>query len=219
MRNLLLFLFLTAGTASAQEGVYIRPLPDGTESLEFTDSHCIRRVDHPGSVARLQSDTVVGQNRGRFVLRPSKPEPDKLKPFSALYVVEMTGDWIEVYRDDQRYSRPDEPPDHPQPLQLRRSQRYWTVPAYHHLTELPTMPIPDRDELEKMLDSVRASLRAGAGAHAVDEEIEDLVIARGYNPWTSKPVLQKAQQQYESQDPRFKNKVQEFERWLGGEYP
>jgi hypothetical protein len=214
MRNVLFFVLFTAGAAQAQEGVYIRPLGSGSETLEFSSAACTSRISQPGTAQQVRTDRIAAQDHGRLVLGPT---PNQLKPFEMLYVVEMTGDWIEVFRDKNAYSGPDEAPEYPTALQLRQGQRYWTVPCYHLVTELPTMPVPARDDIAEMLDTVRATLHAGAGAHAVDEELEDLVIAKGYNPFTSKQVFRDAKERYEKRDPDFRNKVQEFERWTEGD--
>lgn len=214
MRNLLLMLLLTTGMAQAQEGVYVRPVLDGTEVLELSEARCVTRMTRPGTPEVVESASIVGKDHGRLVLGPLE---DKPKRFAMLYVVEMTGDWIEVFRDAARYEVPDLAPDHPAPAQLRQGKRFWTVSCYHHLTELPTMPAPSQEEVTQFLDRMRADLHEGVGAHAADEELEDLVIARGYNPFTSKQVFLEARERYQKSDRSFQRKVEEFERWVEGD--
>jgi len=212
LARLLVAWLLLGASAMAQQGSYICPQQGGAETIDIQERVLRSSVALPEKPYEEQLP-IASRLPGKLVLGPLT---DRMKPYEALWLLEVREPYLMVVRDGQQYDTPAEIPENLAPQRQKWARRYWSVQRFSELLKLPEMPEPSPREVMEMLDKARARAVKGCGSAAVDRILEDLVIERGFQPFASKAGFVRVRESMED-DPEFAARLAEFQVWVKGD--
>ncbi len=210
---LLTLLALTwAPALAAPEGCYVIDLGGQQEGITATADTWVSEVSLPEAPEPYREEAPIAARiepeegrPGRLVLGPL---PDRVEPYEVVWFLPGTPETVRLHRDGRQHATLEAALQAPAPQAFFR--RYWAAERFAQLADLPTMEKPDRAALLALGREALRRVPPHAGSEAVDETMEDLMIEKGQNPFSSRMPFVEARRELQ-EDPEVKALLQQLE--------
>jgi hypothetical protein len=197
---------------AAPEGEFIAPQGGQQERVVASPTLWIAEISGLGMPEPYREESPVAEAidpthglPGRVVLGPL---PDRMEPFEVLWFTQEGPEAIRLFRDGRQY------PD----LEAARQAsappgpfiRFWSAARFAELSVLPVLKKPDRAGLLALMREVLPRIPMGSTDSAVNEAMEDLMIEKGFNPFSSRRAFVEAREGL-AEDPEVQSLLKEIQ--------
>jgi len=150
---------------------------------------------------------------GRVVLGPLA---DRMEPFEIVWFSQEGTAVLRVYRDGQQH--PTLAAAHQASAPQGPFIRFWSAARFAELSALPVLERPDRASLLALIREVLPRIPLGSADSTLDEAMEDLMIQKGLNPFSSRQVFVGAREAL-AEDPEVQALLEEIEARIRHDAP
>jgi len=210
----LLTLLALAGAPAlaAPEGSYTIDLGVQRETITATTERWVSEVFMPEAPEPYREEAPIAARVEPDPTRPGQlvlgPLPDRMEPYEVVWFLPGTPGTVRLHRDGRQHATIEAACQAPVPRTFFR--RYWSAGRFAELSALPTMERPDRDAVLALGREALKRVPAHAGSEAIDETMEDLMIEKGLNPFSSRMPFVDARRELK-EDPEVKAMLQQLE--------
>ena len=196
---------------AAPEGEFIATRMWQQERVVASPTLWISEISGPGMPEPYREESpiaeVVEPTRGipgRVVLGPL---PDRMEPFEVLWFTREGPEAIRLFRDRRQY------PDLEAARQASAPSgpfiRFWSAARFAELSALPALEKPDRTGLLALMREALPRIPKGSTVSTLNEVLEDLMIEKGLNPFSSRQTFAQARRGLEK-DPEIQALIEEI---------
>jgi hypothetical protein len=197
---------------AAPEGEFVAPQGGQQERVLASPSLWVSEISGMGMPEPYREESPIAEAieptqaaPGRLVLGPLA---DRMEPFEIVWFNQESAAVLRIYRDGQQ---------HPTLAAARQASappgpfiRFWSAARFAELSALPALAKPDRAGLLTLMREVLPRIPMGSTDSAVNEAMEDLMIEKGLNPFSSRQAFVEAREGL-AEDPEVQSLLEEIE--------
>ncbi len=216
----LLALWTAQPALAALEGEFVAPQGGQQERVLASPSLWVSEISGMGMPEPYREESPVAEVveptpevPGRVVLGPL---PDRMEPFEIVWFTQAGPEEIRLFRDGQQ---------HPTLESARQASvpqgpftRFWSAARFAELSALPALERPDRAGLLALMRDVLPRIPLGSSDSALNEAMEDLMIEKGLNPFSSRQAFVEAREAL-AEDPEVQTLLKEIEARIRQDAP
>ncbi len=208
-----LLAFWTAQPAlPAPEGEFIAPQGGQQERVLASPTLWVSEISGLGMPEPYREESPIAEVieparevPGRVVLGPLA---DRMEPFEIVWFLRAGPEELRLYRDGRQHPTLEAARRAPAPVGA--FTRFWSAARFAELSAWPALQQPDRVGLLALMREVLSRVVPGSGESALDEAMEDLMIEKGLNPFSSRVPFTQALESL-ADDPEVQALLEELE--------